>query len=230
MTLPKSFTLWPTRPWAAFALVTATIGVAVAAAQSAPIWLVGAIGLAPCLPLLGRAVILARRLADGWLALYLALGLTQAGHVGEHIVQVAQLRLLGLTGEHAHGVFGALDIEWVHFVWNAWILVAVGLLLIRFRSNPWLWLTLPLAAWHLGEHVVLMAIYLATGLPGSPGLLASGGLLGGGLPLARPELHLVYNLAETVPLLVGLAWQWRSRGRHNDDKGLVEEPGAPVTA
>lgn len=212
MTQLKSLTLWPILPWAAFALVTGAMGVAVAAAQAAPIWLVGAIGLAPWLPLLGRAVVLTRRRADAWLALYLALGLTQAGHVGEHIVQVAQLRLFGLTGEHAHGVFGALDIEWVHFAWNAWILIAVGLLLGRFRNNILLWLTLPLAAWHLGEHVVLMAIYLATGLQGSPGLLASDGLLGGGLPLARPELHLLYNLAETAPLLVGLAWQWRRRG------------------
>jgi hypothetical protein len=48
-------------------------------------------------------------------------------------------------------VFGALNIECVHFVWNAWILLAVGLLLVGFRCNRWLWLTLPLAAWHLGS-------------------------------------------------------------------------------
>ena len=124
-------------------------------------------------------------------------------------MQVTQLRVLGLSGENAHGVIGALDIEWVHFVWNAWILVAVALLLGPFRANPWLWLTLPLAAWHLAEHVVLLATYLATGEVGSPGLLAMGGLLGGGLPLARPDLHLVYNLAETLPLIIGLGWQWR---------------------
>jgi hypothetical protein len=203
----------PILPWAAPAAAITTAGIALAVALGAPIWVVGGVGLAPWLPLLAGAVLVTRRLADGWLALYLALALTQTGHVGEHLVQIVQLRVLGLSGEHAHGVFGALDIEWVHFVWNAWILLAVGLLLVRFQRNPWLWLTLLLAAWHLGEHVVLLAIYLATGVPGSPGLLAAGGLLGGGLPLARPDLHLAYNLAETIPLVIGLGWQWRQRFR-----------------
>jgi hypothetical protein len=195
------------------ALVTAAAGVGLAAAAQAPIWLLGVIGLLPWLPLFAVAVLITARVAGGWLAFYLVLALTQTGHVAEHVVQVAQLRVLGLSGEHAHGVFGAFDIEWVHFVWNAWILLAVALLLTHFRQNPWLWLTLPLAAWHLGEHVVLITTYLASGTAGSPGLLATGGLLGGGLPLARPELHLAYNLAETLPLLIGLGWQWRRRFR-----------------
>lgn len=199
----------PMLPWTALALAGAAAGVAVAGALGAPIWTVGIIGLAPVLPVLAAVVLRVQRLADGWLAFYLALVLTQVGHVGEHLVQVIQLRVLGLRGEHAHGVFGALDIEWVHFTWNSWILVAVVLLLVRFRTNAWLWVTLPLAAWHLGEHVVLIAAYLATGTAGNPGLLAMGGLLAGGLPVARPELHLAYNLAETVPLTIGLTWQWR---------------------
>ena len=213
MTQRESFTWSPILPRAGLALAATTAGVALTVALGAPIWMVGAIGLAPWLPLLGGAVVMTSRVADGWLALYLALALTQAAHVGEHVVQVTQLRVLGLTGEHAHGVFGALDIEWVHFLWNAWILVAVALLLVPFRANPWLWATLPFAAWHLGEHVVVLAAYLTTGVEGSPGLLAMGGALGGGLPLARPELHLVYNLAETLPLLIGLGWQWRRTGR-----------------
>lgn len=206
--LPSRF-MAPILPWAAFALGGAAAGVAVAGAVGAPIWTVGIIGLAPVLPVLAALVLRVQRLADGWMAFYLALVLSQVGHVGEHVVQVTQLRLLGLGGEHAHGVFGALDIEWVHFAWNSWILVAVVLLLVRFRTNAWLWVTLPLAAWHLGEHVVLIAAYVATGTAGTPGLLATGGLLAGGLPVARPELHFAYNLAETIPLVIGLAWQWR---------------------
>lgn len=212
MTQLRSFTDSPILPRAALALIATTAGVALAATLRAPIWMVGVVGLAPWVPLLGAAVVVTRRAADGWLALYVALALTQTGHVGEHVAQVTQLRVLGLSGEHAHGVFGALDVEWVHFVWNAWVLVAVALLLVPFRANPWLWLTLPLAAWHLVEHVVLLVAYLGTGVVGSPGLLAMGGSLGGGLPLARPELHLVYNLVETLPLLVGLGWQWRRAG------------------
>jgi hypothetical protein len=50
----------------------------------------------------------------------------------------------------------------------------------------------------------MIATYLRTGVSGTPGLLSSGGLLFGGLPVARPDLHFFYNLAETVPLLI--AW------------------------
>lgn len=47
-----------------------------------------------------------------------------------------------------------------------------------------------------------MATYLRTGVVGSPGFLSAGGPIGG-LPLARPDLHFLYNLAETVSLLIG---------------------------
>jgi hypothetical protein len=209
LTPPIAFAWRPILPWAGVALTIGAAGMALAVDLDAPMWLIGAIGLAPWLPLLAIVVVRTWRVADGWLALYLALVMTQVTHVGEHVVQIVQLRVLGLDAEHAHGVFGALDIEWVHFVWNAWILLAVGLLLVGFRRNRWLWLTLLMAAWHLGEHAVLIAIYLATGTAGDPGLLARGGLIGGGLPLARPDLHLLYNVAETLPLLIGFGWQWR---------------------
>jgi hypothetical protein len=44
---------------------------------------------------------------------------------------------------------------------------------------------------------------MQTGTAGLPGLLAQGGAIAGGLPLARPDLHFLYNLIETVPLLLG---------------------------
>ena len=50
----------------------------------------------------------------------------------------------------------------------------------------------------------MIATYVQTGVSGTPGLLSSGGLLFGGLPIARPDLHFLYNLVETVPLLI--AW------------------------
>jgi hypothetical protein len=53
------------------------------------------------------------------------------------------------------------------------------------------------------EHCVMIATYIRTGVAGSPGLLSSGGLLFGGLPIARPDLHFLYNLVETIPLLAG---------------------------
>ena len=187
----------------AITLVVSIAMVMLAAALNAPIWLVGVLGLAPWLLTITDVVVATWRTAGAWLALYFVLALTQTGHVMEHVAQVTQLRILGLSGEHAHGVFGALDIEWVHFVWNAWVMVAVVALLLGRQRNLWLWIAAPLAAWHLLEHTVLIVLYLVTGTEGSPGLLAVGGLLANGVPLARPDLHLVYNLVETLPLLIG---------------------------
>jgi hypothetical protein len=36
-----------------------------------------------------------------------------------------------------------------------------------------------------------------------------GGAFAGGLPMARPELHFVYNLLETLPLISGFILQVR---------------------
>jgi hypothetical protein len=146
----------------------------------------------------------------GWLALFYALAVTQTGHFLEHVVQMAQIHVQDRPLPQAHGVFGALDIEWVHFAWNTWVLVAVLLLLRPFGRNRWLRLTAVLAAWHELEHAYLMWVYLDTGRAGNPGLLADGGRLGGGLPLSRPDLHFLYNLVETVPLIIAFGYAvWR---------------------
>lgn len=196
------------RPWMAPIAITALISIGMAllaSAFDAPLWAVGLAGTVPALPLLAGVTLRTRRAAGGWLALYVLLVGTQSAHVAEHVVQVAQLRLLGIPAAHARGIFGALDVEWVHFAWNAWILVAITLLLVGRPRSGWLRVAGVLAGWHLAEHAVLISLYLATGIEGRPGLLAHGGLLGGGIPVMRPELHLAYNLAETLPLLIGLS-------------------------
>jgi CRP-like cAMP-binding protein len=50
----------------------------------------------------------------------------------------------------------------------------------------------------------------STGQEGTPGLLARGGLIGGGLPVRRPDLHFLYNVVETTPMMVGFASQLES--------------------
>jgi hypothetical protein len=50
---------------------------------------------------------------------------------------------------------------------------------------------------------------LQTGVAGLPGLLAQGGAVVGGLPISRPDLHFLYNLIETVPLVLGFFQQVR---------------------
>jgi hypothetical protein len=141
-------------------------------------------------------------LPDAWRFFFTALLAFQLGHVGEHVAQMIQLHVLSLPGSQARGVLGVFDIEWVHFLWSSVVLVATVSLALRLPRNAWLLLTLLLATWHELEHITLMTTYLATGISGTPGLLAAGGLLDGGLPISRPDLHFLYNAMLTVPLFL----------------------------
>ena len=114
----------------------------------------------------------------GWLALFYLLVVGQRGHFVEHVAQLIQIHAFGFQGAAARGIFGTLDIEWVHFVWNTWvllILLVLLVLLIRFRANRWLWLTRLQSGWHEVEHVAIFQVYLTTGLSGTPGLFVAGG-------------------------------------------------------
>ena len=144
-----------------------------------------------------------------WLAFFFVLLIAQSVHFTEHIAQMIQIHLLGLSGIQAHGIIGMLDLEWVHFLFDAgWVPICVYTLFFIFRkSNPWLWVLLPIVTWHALEHVVIMRVYLTTGVVGSPGLLARGGAIAGGLPLTRPDLHFLYNLAEETLILIAYAHQ-----------------------
>jgi hypothetical protein len=142
-----------------------------------------------------------RLLATPWVALLGFLALSQTAHLLEHVAQMVQIHVLHLGGASAQGIVGQLNIEWVHFIWNALVFVTLLVLLPHFRMNPWLIAVTPLAAWHFVEHSVMIATYIQSGVSGTPGLLSSGGHLFGGLPIARPDLHFLYNLVETIPLL-----------------------------
>src|SRR6266853_1664617 len=144
-----------------------------------------------------------------WLAFFFVLLIAQSVHFTEHIAQMIQIHLLGLSGMQAHGIIGMLDLEWVHFIFDAgWVPICVYTLFFIFRkSNPWLWVLLPIVTWHALEHIVIMRVYLTTGVVGSPGLLGCGGAIAGGLPLTRPDLHFLYNLAEETLIIIAYAHQ-----------------------
>lgn len=186
--------------------LTSCVLLGVSIVEHWPLWGIGLAVLAPWLPLFTAETAWMHR-HYGSLALFYVLVVTQIGHCFEHVAQETQIHVFHLPGAHARGIFGTLDIEWVHFVWNTWVLIAVLLLLRVARKNPWLWITVALAGWHELEHLFVFYVYLATGRAGTPGLLAQGGLIGGGLSIQRPDLHFFYNLIETVPLVVGLVWQ-----------------------
>jgi hypothetical protein len=188
------------------ALVSA--GLVLATPRTWPLWVTTLIALVPWVP----AFVVGARWnyrRHHWLVLFYVLVVTQSGHFLEHVAQMIQLHVLNLTGADARGVFGALDIEWVHFLWNLWVLVAAAVLLSRFKDNPWLWFTALFAGWHGLEHTYILWIYLTTGVVGTPGWLSLGGAIRGGLPVQRPDLHFIYNLIETAPLLIAFVWQVR---------------------
>src|SRR5438034_6018292 len=144
-----------------------------------------------------------------WLAFFFVLLVAQSVHFTEHIAQMIQIHLLGLSGLQAHGIIGMLDLEWVHFVFDAgWVPICVYILLFVYRkSNPWLWILAVIVTWHALEHVAIMSVYLRTGVVGSPGLLEHGCTIAGGLPLIRPDLHFLYNLIEETLILIAYTYQ-----------------------
>lgn len=136
-----------------------------------------------------------------WLALIFVMVIAQGGHTIEHTAQMVQLHIFHLYGAQASGLIGALNIEWVHLIWNSWVLLMCPLLLYYFRKNPWLWILFIFAIYHEIEHIVMVSVYIKTGVSGSPGLLAKGGLIGGGLPIIRPDLHFLYAVFEEALII-----------------------------
>src|SRR5260370_6575421 len=128
----------------------------------------------------------------------------QVGHQVQHIAPMVQMLVDGQPPAFAHGLVGRLDLEWVHFGLTMTIALVVLIALARWPKNPVAWLLMPLALGHLAEHTAILITYLRTGITGTAGILARGGLLNG--PLARPELHFLYNAAILL-LLIGV-WSW----------------------
>ncbi len=188
--------------------ILASAGIVLAAPRQWPLWATVVAGLLPFVPLFVVGARWNFRRQHGLVLLYVLI-VTQTGHFLEHVAQMIQIHVLGLQGAQAQGVFGMLNIEWVHFLWNTWVLIAAVVLLVRYRGNAWLWFTTLFAAWHALEHAYIVWIYLRTGVAGTPGLLSLGGAIQGGLPITRPDLHFLYNLIETAPLVVAFFWQVR---------------------
>src|SRR5207245_7205851 len=89
------------------------------------------------------------------LALFFVLVVTQSAHFIEHAAQMVQIHLLGLHGPQASGIFGMLNTEWVHFLWNSWVLILSTFLMFFFRKNVWLWMLFIFAIWHEIEHIFI---------------------------------------------------------------------------
>lgn len=136
----------------------------------------------------------------------------QVAHFGEHIAQLYQFRT---SPDPAHGLLGIwLDVEWVHFIYNTSLGVAILMLFLGYRMyrNEWRsasrvgWSALVAAlvvqvAWHVPEHAVKMYQYFVHDWNPAPGILGTTGMIGTG-PLHLIYLHFIYNAVVTTFLVV----------------------------
>jgi len=214
-------------------------------------WSLSAIALVtilPWIPLFSMKVFWTSK-HYGFMAAYLAIMVLQAGHVMEHVVQVLQFIFIynpahgcfgwswyGGCGD-AHGVFGELNREVVHFVWDGIITVACIVLRVHFRNVKNIWLTLAVVAAviHQIEHCYLFGIYefdsyfyyhggyflgihIMNGTAAQAGILGHNGLVGSLTGLNGPinailpgriNLHFIYNLVVFIPMLLAFRLQLR---------------------
>jgi hypothetical protein len=200
--------------------------------QEDAMWVTVGMALLPWLPLVVVEAAWKYEHYGLW-ALFGVVVLLQIGHMGEHTVQVVQLLLYDGQLAHAHGVFGQLDFETVHFFWDSSIWLCLCFVLPRFGSgNRWLWIAFAAASVHQVEHIYLFWIYRADPSfyvhGGLAGIMGNGGLIGS--PLARPYLHFAYNLLVVVPMVLAFWDQSRhvqARVRRRGRPGAVAllQPG-----
>lgn len=129
------------------------------------------------------------------------------GHFSEHLVQVAQVYMLGCQPRMAGGILGLwlpslARSEVLHLTYN--FLQLVGLILLwpgfKGRAKEWWTFALLFQSCHFLEHVVLQIQYLT----GNYLFHASSqrSLLEFFFP--RVELHLIYNLLVFIPTVVAI--------------------------
>ena len=128
-------------------------------------------------------------------------------HWVEHLFQAAQIWILGMPRPEALGALGfvfpwLVTSEVMHFTYA--VLMFGGLVLLRpgfhGAARGWWTASLAIQGWHLVEHTLLQLQAIAgQNLFGSP---VPTSIAQQWVP--RPELHLLYNLAVFVPMIVAM--------------------------
>lgn len=176
-----------------------------------PLAIIGIVTILPWLPILCTEALWKYR-HYAWFALFEILLVAQTLHMCEHVAQVVEVDVLGWPRLQARGIIGTLDVEYVHFFFDTFLLMGTSVLLFgRFRRNIPLWVAWAVAIWHTAEHWYITYFYIFDyanydpnnphGLHAHEGLLGHNGLLWPGSPFPRIELHFLYNTLYTIPLL-----------------------------
>jgi hypothetical protein len=152
---------------------------------------------------------------------FVAVVIIQGIHVFEHVVQLAQVYLLGVADDDALGLLGYVfefqgTEEWLHLVFNLTYMLALYALLLPMRRHvpgvvPW-WAfavfvagAAGLETWHVVEHSVIIANVLKNSGCPCPGIGDAA------LGVTDTQLHFVYNAAAYAATVVPF-WFLR-RGR-----------------
>jgi hypothetical protein len=128
-------------------------------------------------------------------------------HWLEHVLQAVQIYVLGWPRERSLGALGLVypwlvSSEWLHYGYAVVMLIGLNILLPGTVGLARVWWTVALGiqVWHHLEHGLLLAQALtAHPLFGSPVPTSIVQLV-----VPRVELHLIYNVAVTVPMLVAM--------------------------
>lgn len=129
-------------------------------------------------------------------------------HWTEHLVQAAQIYLLGWPIAAAGGILGVwfpwmITSELMHYGYAIVMLVALWCLRNGFegRVRQWWMLSFALQFWHHIEHLLLLIqATIGSNLGSSPVPMS---ILQFFVP--RVELHLFYNTIVTIPMIVAMA-------------------------
>ena len=133
-------------------LVGVLLGALAVIFLSWPLWAVTALVIVALLPA-GVLKWQDDRRLFGATAMVLSIVLTTQGlHTIEHLVQWVQYHLLYWTMRQSSGLLSPANAEWVHFVWNWLVLIAVIILIAGGMRNKWAWLLLTVAFFHTVEH------------------------------------------------------------------------------
>lgn len=128
-------------------------------------------------------------------------------HWAEHLAQTTQIYLLGWPIPESRGVVG-LWVPWVvtsealHYGYAFVMLLAFWILRTGFvgRSRTWWMIAFWIQFWHHIEHALLQAqALLQMNLFGSPVPLSIAQLV-----IPRVELHLFYNAAVFIPMVIAM--------------------------
>ncbi len=128
-------------------------------------------------------------------------------HWAEHLVQAAQIYLLGWPVPEARGVLGLwfpwlIKSETLHYGYALVMLVGLWALRSGFtgRSYTWWMISFWIQFWHHIEHALLQGqAIVGANLFNSPVPMSIAQLF-----IPRVELHLIYNSLVFIPMIIGM--------------------------